>query len=160
MKSVYLETTVIGHIAGRLHPNASVLARQQVTRLWWETAKSRYRVVVSDLVLAECGDGDSTAAQERLDLLNDLTAIDTDSEAESLANSLLAGKAVPESEPRDALHIAIAAVNGIDYLATWNFKHILNPTKQRLIESICRDAGVEPPTICTPEQLMVTDDDS
>jgi len=77
-----------------------------------------------------------------------------------LANMLIARHAVPASEPRDAAHIALAAVNGIDFLATWNFKHILNPETQHLIDAICRDAGQEPATICTPEQLLETYDDS
>ena len=119
MKSVYLETTVVGHIAGRLHPVAAVVARQQVTRQWWDSASDRYLLFVSDLVLAECADGDG-----------------------------------------DALHIAVAAINGIDYLATWNFKHIMNPSTQHLIDAVCRNAGIESAVICTPEQLLVTYDDS
>ncbi len=62
--------------------------------------------------------------------------------------------AVPSTEPRDATHIAIAAVNGIDFLATWNFKHIMNPAVQHVIDAVCRDCGYEPATICTPEQLL------
>lgn len=160
MKSVYLETTVIGHIAGRLHPNANVLARQQVTREWWATADERYRLLASDLVIAESGDGDSEAAQERLELLNAVELVRTTDTAKALAASLIDANAVPATEPRDATHIALAAVNGIDYLATWNFKHIMNPSTQHLIDAVCRDAGMEPATICTPEQLLVTYDDS
>ena len=68
--------------------------------------------------------------------------------------SLVACGAVPASQPRDALHIAIAAVNGVQYLATWNFKHIANPMLQGRIASVCRQGGFEPPVICTPEQLL------
>jgi hypothetical protein len=67
---------------------------------------------------------------------------------------------VPKTEPRDAAHIALAAVHGIDFLVTWNFKHILNPHTQHLIDAIIRDAGFIPPTICTPEQLLEASDDS
>ncbi len=81
-------------------------------------------------------------------------------EAETLTDALLNGKAVPKTEPRDAAHIALAAVHGMDFLATWNFKHILNPHTQRLIDGICRDAGYIPATICTPEQLLETNDDT
>ena len=79
--------------------------------------------------------------------------------AKTLAGLLIDGRAVPATEPRDATHIAIAAVNGIDFLATWNFKHILNPSTQHLIDAICRNAGYEPATICTPEQLLEAYDD-
>ncbi len=160
MQTVYLETTVVGHIAGRLHPVASVLARQQVTREWWDTASVRYQLFVSDLVLAECGDGDSDAARERLEVVDGLVVLRTTDAANNLAASLIVAHAVPESEPRDALHVALAAINGIDYLATWNFKHIMNPATQHLIADVCRQAGIESATICTPEQLLVTYDDA
>jgi hypothetical protein len=67
---------------------------------------------------------------------------------------------VPASEPRDAFHIAIAAVNGLDYLLTWNCKHIANATLRGRIEKVCRGCGYEPPIICTPEELVEVDDDS
>ncbi len=158
MKSVYLETTVIGHIAGRLHPAASVLVRQQTTREWWLSAAKRYRLFVSDLVFVECGDGDSEAALERRSIIDGIDILRTNDAANELAASLIAAHAVPITEPRDALHIAIAAINGIDYLATWNFKHIMNPSTQHLIDATCRSAGIECATICTPEQLLVTYD--
>jgi len=160
MQSVYLETTVIGHIAGRLHPVATILARQQSTREWWNSAEARYRLFVSDLVLAECGDGDGDAARERLEVVDGTDILQTTAAANDLAAELIAAHAVPEAEPRDALHIALAAINGVDYLATWNFKHIMNPSTQHLIDAVCRSAGIESAVICTPEQLLVTYDDS
>lgn len=160
MDSVYLETTVIGHIAGRLHPAASILARQQISREWWSTARTRYRLFVSDLVFAECGVGDDDAASERLAILDGINVLATTDAANSLAADLLSANAVPNTEPRDALHIALAAVNGLGYLATWNFKHIMNPSRQHLIEAVCRNAGIESAVICTPEQLLVTYGDS
>ena len=83
---------------------------------------------MSDLVLVECGDGDSEAAGERLSIIDGIDILRTTDAANELAASLIAAHAVPITEPRDALHIAIAAMNGIDYLATWNFKHIMNPS--------------------------------
>ena len=160
MHSVYLETTVIGHIAGRLHPAANVLARQQVTPEWWDSAAARYQLFVSDLVLAECADGDSAAARERLDVVDGVDVLATTDAANDLAAKLIAAHAVPATEPRDALHIALAAINGVDYLATWNFKHIMNPATLHLIDGVCRDAGIESAVICTPEQLSVTYEDS
>lgn len=158
MQSVYLETTVIGHIAGRLHTAASVLARQQATRQWWDSALDRYALFVSDLVLAECGDGDGAAASERLKVVERIDILQTTAAASDLASALIAAHAVPPSEPRDALHIALAAISGIDFLVTWNFKHIMNPSTQHLINAVCRHAGIESAVICTPEQLLVTYD--
>lgn len=65
MKSVYLETTVIGNIAGRLHPDPVIAARQIATRDWWSSAADRYELFVSALVIEECSEGDSEAAAER-----------------------------------------------------------------------------------------------
>ncbi len=64
------------------------------------------------------------------------------------------GDGVPSSEPRDALHISIAAVNGIKYLVTWNFRHIANAETREVIEQICRDNGYVPPLICSPDELV------
>lgn len=159
METVYIETTVIGNIAGRLHPNPTIAARQKLTRDWWATAAARYRLFVSQLTIDECGDGDPDAASERLDVIRDLPLLDESEAAERLAKRLIARLAVPASQPRDALHIATAAVHGIQFIATWNFKHILNPHLQTKIADTCRDGGYVPPVICTPEQLMETEDD-
>ena len=160
MDSVYLETTVIGNIAGRMHPDPKIAARQQVTREWWTTAPDRYDLYVSEITIEECGDGDPDAAKERIDLVRNIDLIETSAEAEELAELLVNRLAVPASEPRDALHIAIATVNAVQFIATWNFKHILNPHLQTKIANACREGGYDPPVICTPQQLLETEDDS
>jgi len=160
METVYIETTVVGNIAGRLHPNPAIAARQQLTRDWWANAPNRYQLLVSQLTLDECGDGDPGAATERLNVLHGIPLLDESEDAENLADLLIARLAVPSSQPRDALHIATAAVHGVQFIVTWNFKHILNPHLQQQIADTCREAGYIPPVICTPEQLVETEDDS
>ena len=85
--------------------------------------------------------------------------LDISDEVRTLADNLMAFGAVPPSEPRDALHIAVAAFHGVQYLVTWNFKHIANAALRSRIELVCREAGFEPPIICTPEELVGEDDD-
>ena len=153
MESLYLETTVVGHIAGRLHRDPVIAARQQATRDWWRDEAPHYAVFISQLVLEECADGDPTAAAERFDVIAGLDHLETPETVDHLAAALIAGKAVPKTEPRDAFHIAVAAVNGVDYLLTWNFKHIANASLRGRIERVCRDHGSEPPVICTPDEL-------
>ena len=160
MDIVYIETTVIGLVAGRLHPDPDIASHQRITRAWWSTARSRYRLVSSRLTIDECGDGDPDAASERLEVLRGIPLLAESLDAELLAKELVARLAVPATEPRDALHIALAAVNGVQFIATWNFKHILNPHLQSQIAATCRDAGFVPPVICTPEQLKATEDDT
>jgi len=160
MNAIYVETTVIGNVAGRLHPKPSIADRQQLTRDWWAGAPSRYRVFVSQLTIDECSDGDSDASAERLEVLRGIPLLDQTDRVESLAGLLIERVAVPKTEPRDALHIATAAVHGVQFIVTWNFKHILNPHLQGKIADTCREAGYVPPVICTPEQLRLTDDES
>ena len=152
--TAYIETTVIGHLVGRMLADPIVAGRQTVTRQWWPPAIARYRFFVSKVVADECAAGDSYAAKERLAVLDSLEFLSTSPDVDELARKLIEGFAVPKTEPRDAVHISLAAVNGIEYLISWNFKHIVNPTTRSAIERICRDAGFVPPMICTPDELF------
>ncbi|MHB9081288.1 MAG: type II toxin-antitoxin system VapC family toxin [Pirellulaceae bacterium] len=158
MDTIYIETTVIGHLVGRVHPDPIIAGRQAVTRVWWSTATSRYQLLISQLVIEECSAGDKGAAAERLEALQSFELLDASDDVDLLALALTETGAVPASEPRDAYHIAIAAVNGIKYLVTWNFKHIANAAMREQIEAVCRNAGFEPPVICTPDELLGVDD--
>jgi len=157
-ETVYVETTVIGHLAGRLHPDPLISPRQHFARRWWPELLSKYRVVVSHLVIDECSAGDADAALERLEILRNLELLEIYEEVQRLADSLVDGGAIPKSQPRDALHVAIAAFYGVEYLVSWNFRHIVNAALRSRIEAICRDAGFEPPVICTPEELAAEED--
>lgn len=160
MESVYIETTVVGNVAGKLYSQLAIADRQQATREWWLEAPRRYRLFTSQVTVDECGDGDPAAASERLEVLRKIELLDITDAARELARLLMTQKAVPTSQPRDALHIAVAAAGGVGFIATWNFKHILNPHLQRRIASVCRDSGFNPPVICTPQQLLESDRDS
>ncbi|MFM2003813.1 MAG: hypothetical protein RI963_3239 [Planctomycetota bacterium] len=151
--SVYFETTVVGHIAARQQSEIIVAARQLSSCRWW-AGRDKYRIFVSQVVIDECSAGDATAASERLDLLADKEVLAITAEAKSLASELMLRHGIPHSEPRDALHISLAAVHGIDYLLTWNFRHIANAETRATIEQICRDCGYRPPSICSPDELM------
>src|SRR5450631_4279631 len=126
MDTVYLETTVVGHLAGRAHRDPMVAARQAKTRKWWLSASTRYQLYISQLVFEECSGGDPSAAAERLLEIQSMDRLASSGEADQLALALIAANAIPASEPRDAHHIALAAVHGVDYLITWNFRHIAN----------------------------------
>ena len=82
--------------------------------------------------------------------------LDAPVEAENLARRLLDVGAVPREAAADAAHIAIVAANGVEYLVTWNFRHIANAAMRVRIERACRAAGYQPPVICTTNELMET----
>ena len=152
--SAYIETTVVGHLTGRILDDPIVAGRQKVTRLWWPIAIKEYELFVSSVVADECSAGNADVAQERMDIVNSLSFLAISPITDQLAADLIAKHAVPATEPRDALHIAISAVNGIEYLVSWNFKHIVNPKTRAAIERVCEEAGFSPPMICTPDQLL------
>jgi predicted nucleic acid-binding protein len=152
--SVYLETSVISYLAARMSRDLIVAGHQQISQEWWDTRRPDFEVSISALVVLEARSGDGDAAGRRLALLEGLPLLTLNDAAVHLAERLLAGAALPEKAREDALHIAIAAVHGIEYLLTWNCKHIANAVKRPLIEAICEAAGYRPPIICTPEELL------
>ena len=156
---VYIETTVISYLTARPARDVVIAGHQQSTRDWWATASERFELVISELVREEAGAGDPDAVRARLSLITSLALLDATTEAQELAEKLVSASAVPEAATRDAAHIAIAAANGIEYLVTWNFRHIANAVTRPQIESVCRQAGFESPVICTPEELMENIDD-
>jgi len=151
---VYIETSVISYLASRPSRDIVVAAHQQVTRDWWEQRREDFVLIASELVAREAGAGDADAAEQRIAALIDVNLVSGTEEALSLAEALVAHGAVPSSAPEDALHIAIAAAAGAEYLLTWNCKHIANATCRAKIEEVCRKRGYEPPILCTPLELL------
>lgn len=152
--AVYLETSVIGYATSRPSRDLVVAARQQITRDWFALRAPACELFVSQLVVSEASGGDEDAARERMVFLQGIARLRVSDAAGELAARLVESRAVPRTAAEDALHIAVAAVHGVDYLLTWNCKHIANATMRQAIERTCREAGFEPPIICTPEELM------
>lgn len=151
--SVYIETTIAGHLTSRLPKQLDVVAQMLSTREWWDKDRPSFACYTSPVVLDEAGRGDPMAAAERLAILAALPLIMGDHAVNALADMLLARAALPAKARYDAVHLAIAAVNGMDYLLTWNCRHLANATLRGKIEKVCRDSKVEPPIICTPVEL-------
>jgi predicted nucleic acid-binding protein len=151
---VYIETTIVSYLTARPSRDLVVAGHQQITHDWWQTSRHSFAVVSSQLVVREASAGDPEAAQERLATIASLTLLEISEEAVALAQHILQAEAIPVGFPEDALHIAVAVVNGIDYLLTWNYRHLANAGLRSRIEAACRDFGYEPVIICTPEELM------
>ena len=146
------------YLAMRVSNLLRVAANQQTTRDWWDNHRARFDLFVSRFVVDECSLGDPIAARERLACIEGIPLLEGSNEVGALAKSLLAGVPLPEKAATDAVHISIAAVNGIQYLLTWNCRHIANPSFRPGIERVCREMGYEAPVICTPQELLETDD--
>lgn len=154
MQRVYLETSIISYLAARPSRDLITAARQQLTNEWWTHRRSAFEPCISELVVAEAAAGDPDAADRRAELLRGLPLLSISEEATALARNLLQSAGLPPRAGADALHIAVAACHGIDYLLTWNSTHIANAELRPKVERACRDYGYEPPVLCTPDELM------
>ncbi len=151
---VYVETTVVSYLVARPSRNAIVQSRQRATQQLWEEYSDHFEFVISNIVLSEAREGDSVPVQKRLEVLADLTVLEMPIEVVLLVQNLIDAGAVPQDSLPDAEHIAIATVNNVKYLVSWNYKHIVNETKRNLINEVCHNAGFEPTILCTPTDLM------
>ncbi len=152
--SVYIETTVVSYLVARPSADAILSGRQQTTRQLWEDYSDNFEFVVSDVVITEIRQGDEIAAQRRIEALAGFTVLELSPEAVILALELINAGAVPKESQTDAQHIAVAVVNGIEHLTSWNYKHIVNETKRQYIDQVCRAAGYQPTILCTPTELI------
>jgi predicted nucleic acid-binding protein len=154
LPKVYLETSVVSYITSRLARDIVVLAHQQLTRDWWELRRGEFDLYTSEVVAAESERGDPEAARARRTILQQTKQLSASPAAEQLVPALLQATGLPAKALADMAHIALATVHGMQYLLTWNCKHIANAAVQRMVVQTCRAHGYEPPVICTPEELM------
>ncbi len=154
MKTVYIETSIPSYLTARPSRDVRTTAWQQLTSQWWEQEKPKYELFTSELVLAEAGAGDPEAAQRRLASLQDIRSLTISDEAKHLAIRLVADGGIPVHAEADALHVATATVHAMDYLLTWNCRHIDNAATKPIVRSICAAAGYTCPEICTPMELL------
>ena len=106
------------------------------------------------MVIDEASAGDPSEVQKRLAIIQELDVLDVSLDAESLTSTLIAAGIFPPRAVRDVAHIAVATVHGVEYLLTWNCKHLANAELVRRVRRVCDDQGYRMPQICTPEELM------
>ena len=152
--SVYVETSIVSYLTARPSRDLIIAAQQAVTREWWRAAPKRFVLVASELVFTEAAVGDVDAARSRMTALEIVTRLDATEDAMTLTRRLLELGAFPREAAADAAHVSIAATKRVDYLLTWNFRHIANAAVRSRIEQACRKAGYKPPVICTPNELI------
>ncbi len=152
--TAYIETSVVSYLTARPSRNVVKAAYQRITRDWWFDAQDRFDLVTSTLTVNESSAGDHQASTNRLETLKSITLLDETLNTELLAEELVELGAVPRHAADDAMHIAIAVTGGVDFLVTWNFKHIANAVMRSQIERVCRRSGYQLPIICAPNELM------
>jgi hypothetical protein len=156
-KTVYIETSIISYLTAQPSRDLRAAAWQQITTQWWQQERMKYELYTSALVIKEASQGDPEVAKRRLQVLASLSELTIDDEVERLADKLMEGGGVPVGAEGDALHVAAAAVHEMDYLLTWNCRHIDNAVTKPIIRSICAAVGYPYPEICTPVELLSED---
>ncbi len=154
-QSIYIETTIPSLYVSR--PSAQLIeaARQQMTRTWWDDHRHEFEIFSSQAVIDECSRGEAGKANERLAMLANVQLLDLDPQVAKVAIEFVDRQIIPTKAAEDALHIAATAVHSIDYLITWNFKHIANPRNWSRLADCLSSFGYPMPIICTPEELLV-----
>lgn len=154
MESVYLETTFISYLVSRPSRDLLVAAHQQTTQEWWIERREKFECHVSQVVIDEASAGDPEEAKKRMAMIGSFAVLEVTEEAESLTGAIMVSGVIPPHAVRDAAHIAVAAVNDMDYLLTWNCTHLANAQIMRRLSVVCTKEGYNMPLICTPEELM------
>ena len=154
IESLYLDTSVIGYLTIRPSTNLITASNSVITQNWWDTRRENFTLYISEVVLEELARGDQEIATKRLELISELPLLAINEAVEELAQQFLIKSNLPPKASDDALHIALATVYKVDYLLTWNCKHIANAQIQKKLSQISIQSGYELPTICTPYELM------
>ncbi len=154
METVYIETSVVSYLVASPSRNPVTAWRQRLTRQWWTERRGQFACVISEEVLAEAGAGDAGMSAARQRALRDLPLISGGPQSEALADDLLAAGLFPPNARADASHLATATCAGVDYLLTWNYRHLANAMILRGVERFLAHRGLRLPQVCTPEELM------
>jgi hypothetical protein len=157
MATVYIETSIVSYLRQRPSSQVIIAARQLLTHQWWNNERGKYELVTSQFCLDEAADGDPVLAAQRLQLLDGIPLLPLDPPIGTIANEIISRAILPSTATIDALHIAMVAHHEIQYLLTWNCKHIANAKILPRIYRVLTDLGYPIPIICTPEE-MVEDD--
>ena len=159
MKSVYIETSIISYLRQKPSTQVVAAARQLLTHQWWNDERGNYTLVISQYVIDEASSGDPALAAERLESLDGIPLLPYAPEIAEIANRIMASGALPAKAQVDALHIAAVAHHRVQYLLTWNCKHIANAKILPRIHDLLTDLGLPIPILCTPEEMLGDDNE-
>ena len=159
MATAYIETTIPSYCVARPSNSLIQASRQASAREWWDGGCSGLDLVTSIETLDEAARGDEEMAVARQGLLSAVRLLPVTDDVIALASTLVSTGLVPAKAASDAMHIALESVHGIDYLVTWNFKHIANPFTRDRLRIAVADAGFELPVMCSPDELLQNNED-
>lgn len=153
---VYIETSIVSYLTANLSRDLILAAHQRITQQWWNERRPGFDLYASKAVVDEASAGNEFMARRRLRVLQEVPLLDISAEVSALAGELIQQGPIPRKAVVDAVHVAVSAVFGLDYLLTWNCSHLANAAMRRRIDQVCEATGYRRVVICTPEELMET----
>ena len=161
MDTVYIETSIVSHATAWQSPDPATAVLQDQAKRWMNEQRPLYDVVTSQLVIDEAAMGDVDAAARRLKMLEGIAVLPANPDADTVADEIIRRSMMPASARMDALHVALAALAGVEYLLTQNCKHIANAHELPRLYRLLDELGLSGMLICTPiEFLGGNDNDS
>jgi predicted nucleic acid-binding protein len=154
MSSVYLETTIPSYLAAYPSRDLIIAAHQQITQDWWHSARHRFDLYISEAVLDEIRAGDAEAAARRLEYVNNLSVLEVSRDVTVLVEAYNDRLGLVGRARADLVHIAFAVAYKMDYMVTWNCRHIANGVMIRRLADANAALGRATPVIVTPEELL------
>lgn len=149
-----METTIPSYLLAEPSRDVISLGRQEITRSWWKREQTHYAIFISEVVIQEACRGDSKEAEKRRLFLQSFPVLDATHEVQALIRLYLEKGVVPPGNAEDAAHLAFASIHEMEYLCTWNFKHLANVLALRRLRKLNESQGLFIPQVCTPEDLL------
>jgi hypothetical protein len=153
METIYIETTIVSYLVANPSRDLILTAHQELTREWWREERGLYRCVTSEEVIREASLGDPTMSRRRVESLSEMPVLRMDDAVRLLAKELVQERLLPSTVISDALHAAVASLHKVDYLLTWNCRHLANPHLQKGLRTFMAARRLVLPEICTPIDL-------
>jgi predicted nucleic acid-binding protein len=155
METIYIETTIVSYLVAKPSRDLILAAHQKITQEWWREERGNYRCVTSEEVLREVSLGDPAMSRRRVETLAEIAVLRVDDTVRLLAKELVQEQLLPPAAVSDALHAAVASLHQVDYLLTWNCRHLANPHLQKRLRAFMAGHKLVLPEICTPIDLAV-----
>ena len=152
--TLYMETTIPSYLLADSSRDIVAAGRQAITRKWWLRDQTHFDIFISRVVLEEAAEGDKQAARKRLEFLDRFPVLKGTPEVEALTQVYVEERIVPSGYEHDAAHLAIATQYEIQFLCTWNFRHLANVFALKRFRVVNEKKGLLVPHVCTPEELL------
>ena len=152
--TLYMETSIASFLLAEPSRDLVASARQEITRAWWRRDHASYDVFISETVREEAYRGNRVAAAKRREFLEQFPVLAANPDVRRLTSLYIERHIVPAEKLGDAVHLALTVAHRVQFLCTWNFKHLANALVLQRLKNLNEIQGLFTPQVCTPEELL------